>query len=71
VRAMLAMISRAQVKRARFAFTMSPSIRRASHSRLGNRAVSYEIPGFASPPRDGFALDDPLSGGAIASRWRT
>jgi hypothetical protein len=51
---------RAMVKRARFAFTkLLPPER--PHPVVGGRAVFVafpKIPGFASPPRDGFALDD-------------
>jgi hypothetical protein len=52
---------RAIVKRARFAFTV-PYLRKADeHRSIGSRAVSVvtaEIPGFASPSRGGFALDN-------------
>jgi hypothetical protein len=61
-RAMDARSVRAQVKRARFAFTVCSlhakdvALWRRQPGGLG------EIPGFASPPRDGFALDDRSSG---------
>ncbi len=50
----------ARVKRARFAFTFVPSLTVvfASSPATGrSRAWGQEIPGFASPPHDGFALD--------------
>jgi hypothetical protein len=57
------------VKRARFAFTTGfPFSRRMvtlSSRQLGGLGI--ETPGFASPPRDGFALDDCSSGGTDAS----
>ena len=57
VSAMAASVATTQVKRARFAFTMTPSESASVRSGTGSRAVSGEIPGFASPPRDVFALD--------------
>jgi len=51
------------VKRARFAFTSTPS-ESEPQGAIGNRALfSGKIPGFASPPHDGFALDDVHAGG--------
>ena len=56
------------VKRARFAFTtvfpFSGRIVTLSSRQLGGLAI--ETPGFASPPRDGLALDDCSSGGTVA-----
>jgi len=53
-----ASIATAHVKRARFAFTdATPS---ESVDTPGSRqpgGLPKKIPGFASPPRDGFALD--------------
>ena len=56
----------AKVKRARFAFTFVLLIR-SLHSHTGSWAVSMllEIPGFASPSRDGFALDGRQMRGAF------
>jgi hypothetical protein len=69
VRAIAPRSKTAQVKRARFAFTQSlPSNRKAdalSNRRLGR--LRWETPGFASPPRDGFALDGPSSGVTVAA----
>jgi hypothetical protein len=58
VRAMDARSVSAHVRRTRLPFTFdSFRVCRAS-SDDGNRAVfGAKIPGFASPPRDGFALD--------------
>ena len=56
VSAMAASVATAQVKRARFAFTMTPSESAAIHRHRQPGGLG-EIPGFASPPRDGFALD--------------
>jgi hypothetical protein len=60
VRAIAPSSMMAEVKRARFAFTRAPSQRwddRSLRSRqLGG--LPAEVPGFASPPRDGFALDN-------------
>jgi hypothetical protein len=50
----------ARVKRARFAFTFVSLSNGCVRLESGSRAVSsrwQEIPGFASPPHDGFALD--------------
>ena len=59
MRASDAMSATVPVKRARFAFTMTP-LRESVLSApvIGGRAVFEKIPGFASPPHDGFALDD-------------
>ena len=47
------------VKRARFAFTMDSLCEPVvEHRKIGGRAVFEKIPRFASPPHDGFALDD-------------
>jgi hypothetical protein len=63
----------AVVKRARFAFTMTPSC--AVRTWSGNRAVLCrhrpKIPGFASPPRDGFALDGHRAEDETSSTLRT
>ena len=73
---MAAMIATAQVKRARFAFTIVTSSRVVRHQ-TGNRAalgwprLYPKIPGFASPPRDGFALDDLSDGERLSSSSRT
>ena len=57
VRAMDATSARTQVKRARFVFTRDSvsEIYTLSDRRLGG--LPWKIPGFASPPRGGFALD--------------
>jgi hypothetical protein len=58
VRAIDATSANTQVKRARFVFTCD-SVRRSLHFRTGSWAVFPlgKIPGFASPPHGGFALD--------------
>lgn len=58
------------VKRARFAFTIDTSLSREPHLGPGGRAVCGEpqIPGFASPPHDGFALDETSMEDALSSR---
>jgi hypothetical protein len=62
VRAIDARSISAQVKRARFAFTDIP-LPTGFGSPLDRRPGGLgEIPGFASPPRGGFALDDRSSG---------
>ena len=65
VSAMAAMIATAQVKRARFAFTVVTScieLRQPTGNRAALARSRSKIPGFASPPRGGFALDDPSDG---------
>src|SRR5215210_4555262 len=59
LKAMEARSMTAVVKRARFAFTMTPllSVRAWSGGRAASVRQRPEIPGFASPPRGGFALD--------------
>ncbi len=47
----------ASMKRARIAF-MFPSCRCDTLPATGRSSVGRKIPGFASPPRDGFALDE-------------
>jgi hypothetical protein len=55
----VASIDTAMVKRARFAFTDYHLVVIFLATFTGGRAVSMrEIPGFASPSHDGFALDD-------------
>ena len=56
---MAASIATAQVKRARFAFTTDSSgrVRCGPTAPATGRSPRRKIPGFASPPRDGFALD--------------
>ena len=62
VRAIDARSMSAQVKRARFAFTIRFPFQRVG-SLLDRRPGGLdEIPGFASPPRGGFALDGRPSG---------
>ena len=57
-------VMRTQVKTRQVRFhDRSPSYEELFTGLVGNRAVSGEIPGFASPPRDGFALDDRSSAG--------
>ena len=56
-RAMVARSDRATVKRARFAFTTPPHGRVCAVPPATGRSPRRKIPGFASPPRDGFALD--------------
>jgi len=68
VRASDARSASAVVKRARFAFTMDSFMSRLSS--IGRSAAgrsSEKIPGFASPPHDGFALDDVPDGGGSSS----
>jgi hypothetical protein len=60
VRASDARTVSAHERRARVLFTIDPLRAKSGSRRIGGRAVSCEIPGFASPPHDGFALDDPL-----------
>jgi len=57
------------VKRARFAFTIDTSLGREPHLGPGGRAVCGhpQIPCFASPPRDGFALDETSMEDAVSS----
>ena len=57
---MVASSAMAVVKRARFAFTVLHLVSEiASSVRQPGGLGEPEIPGFASPPRDGFALDGP------------
>jgi hypothetical protein len=66
VRASDARSASAPVKRARFAFTLTPLS--LDVCRVGDRqpgGLPRKIPGFASPPHDGFALDDEPSGRAV------
>ncbi len=58
VRASDARTVSAHERRARVLFTIDPLRAKSGSRRIGGRAVSCEIPGFASPPRDGFALSD-------------
>jgi len=69
VRAIAPSSMTAQVKRARFAFTGSPS-QRGTNALSDRRpgGLPREIPGFASPPRDGFALDDRQAMRRLSSR---
>ena len=56
-RAIVARSDTATVKRARFAFTAPPQKGCIPALDSGNRAVFLrKIPGFASPPLDGFAV---------------
>lgn len=59
----------AMVKRARIAFTELPFRSCQSVGRTGSWAVSWylETPGFASPLRNGFALDSPVTEGTRPS----
>ena len=69
--AMAASVATAQVKRARFAFTID-SFESAAIHRHRQPGGLGEIPGFASPPRDGFALDGVgPDGGAPLTRNRS
>jgi hypothetical protein len=67
-----AMIVNARVKRARFAFTVSllelPCVIRPA---TGLPWGGPKIPGFGSPPHDGFALDGSFDGGRLSSSIRT
>src|SRR5437764_10918524 len=67
LRAINARNATAEVKRARFAFTISPrSVATLLDRRPGGlRSRDLEIPGFASPPHSGFALDSPSSDGRL------
>jgi hypothetical protein len=61
LRAIDARIATAQESRVSFSFTLD-HLDQESRIGTGNRAASllervHEVPGFASPPRDGFALD--------------
>ena len=57
---MVASSAMAVVKRARFAFTVLHLVSEISSSvRQPGGLGGIEVPGFASPPRDGFALDGP------------
>src|SRR5687767_13915809 len=58
VRASDARTVRARESRANVLFTIDPLRAKSGSRRIGGRAVSCEIPGFASPPHDGFALSD-------------
>jgi hypothetical protein len=58
VRASDARTVSAHERRARVLFTIDPLRAKSGSRRIGGRAVSCEIPGFASPPHDGFALSD-------------
>ena len=60
VRASDASSAMTPVKRARFAFTMDSFVRVVCRCTGDRRpgGLPRKIPGFASPPRDGFALDD-------------
>jgi hypothetical protein len=64
---MVASSDRATVKRARFAFTVPPlgldDLRRPPATGRSSRG---KIPGFASPSRDGFALDGGPRGADVA-----
>ena len=65
--AIAASIVRAQVKRASLAFTTF-SLWDEGQALLGRQPGGLgEIPGFASPPRDGFALDNRSSGVDVAA----
>ena len=66
-RAMVARSDRATVKRARFAFTEPPRTVVIQVDRVWQLGGLGEIPGFASPPRDGFALGS----GSIGSERRS
>jgi hypothetical protein len=64
----------AHVRRARYVFTghhLVPATGPRSRQPGGLSLVrGTQIPGFASPPRDGFALDDPLDLEANLASWR-
>ena len=60
---MVATSDKAMVKRARFAFTGTTSWS-IGFDRIRQPGGLWEIPGFASPPRDGFALDEGSTPGA-------
>ena len=60
----------ASMKRARIAF-MFPSCRCDALPATGRSSVGRKIPGFASPPRDGFALDESRSGSVRRCRPET
>ena len=59
VKAMLARSMSATVKRARVAFTMIPLLQKDDALSSRQPGCLGETLGFASPPRDGFALDGP------------
>ena len=60
----------AQVKRARFAFTLHLVIEEhVVGPATGRPRVRLEVPGFASPPRDGFALDGPTAKDDLRPRF--
>src|SRR5665213_3004643 len=66
------MITRARLKRAKFAFTIVTSSRSCIvRPATGLSWVGPEIPGFASPSRDGFALKRLVDGGRLSSSLRT
>ena len=64
---MVASRASAVVKRPRFAFTIQSLVTcdGTVEPATGRSPWGTEIPGFASPPRDGFALGSSLSGRTI------
>ncbi len=67
VRASDATSARAHVRRTRLPFTFdSFRVCRVSSSPWQPGGLPEKIPGFASPPHDGFALDSETGGGALA-----